>query len=242
MKILLLGLCAFITTFGMVAYAATSQPPAVKKKVVILIGPPGSGKGTQAKKLSAKLSLPHISTGDLFRENLSNGTPLGLKVKGYLESGNLVPDDIVVDMLADRVAAEDCKLGYLLDGFPRSIPQAEALERELGDDVDLVVLSLEVPDEIIVKRIEGRMSCSDCGAIFNKYFTPPNKEGVCDICEGTLSHRSDDNAEVVKERLAVYHKQTAPVIDYYTKKGVVKSVNGEQSPDAVFQDLMSAMQ
>ncbi len=238
MKVLLIGLCAFITAVGTVAYAAIDQESSVNKKVVILMGPPGSGKGTQAKKISEKLGIPHISTGDLFRENLSKGTPLGLKVKEYIESGNLVPDEIVVDMLIDRVSSDDCRDGYLLDGFPRSIPQAEALGKELGDNIDLVVINLEVPDDIVVKRIEGRMSCKDCGAIFNKYFTPPQKENICDNCSGELNQRSDDNAKVVGERLKVYHNQTAPVEKFYSAKGVVKTVDGQQSPGAVFNDLM----
>lgn len=238
MKVLLLGLCAFITAFGTVAYASADQKAATKKKVVILMGPPGSGKGTQAKRVSEKLNIPHISTGDLFRENLSNGTPLGLKVKSYIEAGKLVPDEIVVGMLMDRVTADDCRSGYLLDGFPRSIPQAEALSKELGSDIDLVVINLEVPDDVIVKRIEGRMSCKECGSIFNKYFTPPKQQGVCDNCGGELTHRSDDNAEVVEERLNVYHSQTAPVEKFYSAKGVVETVDGQQAPDAVFNDLM----
>lgn len=241
MKVLLLGLCAFITSIGTIAYATLDQNSTLKKKVVIFMGPPGSGKGTQAKKVSEKLNIPHISTGDLFRENLTNGTPLGLKVKGFLESGKLVPDEIVVDMLADRVSSEDCHGGYLLDGFPRSIPQAEALEKELRDNIELIVINLEVPDEIIVKRIEGRRSCSDCGAIFNQYFTPSKKENICDQCGGELKQRSDDNAEVVKERLNVYHNQTAPVENYYSEKGVLKSVNGQQAPDVVFSDLMKIL-
>ncbi len=241
MQTLVLGLCAFMTAFGTIAYANVNVDAVEKKTVVILLGPPGSGKGTQAEKLSEKLSLPHISTGDLFRENLKSGTPLGLKVKGFLESGNLVPDEIVVDMLIDRVQAPDCKTGYLLDGFPRSLPQARALEKQLGDDVNLIVLNLQVDDEVIVKRIEGRMSCKDCGKINNKYFTPPAKEMMCDICSGELDHRSDDNAEVVAERLKVYHSQTAPLIEFYTAKGVLRSVNGEQDPSKVFQDLLNAI-
>lgn len=240
MKVLFLGLCAFFSAVGTIAYAAIDQDssPSSKKKVVILMGPPGSGKGTQAKRISEKLGVPHISTGDLFRENLSKGTSLGLKVKQYLDSGKLVPDEIVVDMLADRVALADCRDGYLLDGFPRSIPQAEALSKELGDHIDLVVINLEVPDDIVVKRIEGRRSCKGCGSIFNKYFTPPQKDNICDHCGAELDQRADDNAEVIAERLKVYHEQTAPVEDYYSAKGVVKTVDGQQAPEDVFNDLM----
>ncbi|MEM1283369.1 MAG: adenylate kinase [Chlamydiota bacterium] len=241
MKVLLLGLCAFITSIGTIAYATMEQNSIPKKKVVIFMGPPGSGKGTQAKKVSEKLNIPHISTGDLFRENLQKGTLIGHKVKEFLDSGKLVPDEIVVDMLAERVSSEDCLGGYLLDGFPRSIPQTEALEKELGDNIELVVINLEVADEMIVKRIEGRRSCSNCGAIFNQYFTPPKIENICDHCGGKLKQRSDDNAQVVKERLNVYHSQTAPVEKYYSAKGVLKSVNGQQSPDIVFSDLMKIL-
>lgn len=239
MKVLLLGLCVFMTAIGAVIYAAIEDHSIAQKKVVILLGPPGSGKGTQAKKISEMLHIPHISTGDLFRENLSKGTPLGLTVKGYLEAGKLVPDEIVVNMLIDRVAREDCQKGYLLDGFPRSIPQAEALDKKLGNDVGLIVINLQVPDEVIVKRIEGRMSCKDCGAIFNKYFDPSKAAGKCDRCNGELQQRSDDNAAIVAERLKVYHSQTAPVEAFYASKGVVKNIDGQQSPEAVFRELMA---
>jgi adenylate kinase len=205
------------------------------------MGPPGSGKGTQAKRISKKLGIPHISTGDLFRENLGNGTPLGLKVKGYLESGNLVPDEIVVDMLINRVSADDCQEGYLLDGFPRSTPQAEALEKQLGSDIDLVVINLQVPDDLVFKRIEGRRTCKDCGTIYNKYFTPSKNSDKCDHCNGDLNQRSDDKAEVIEERLKVYHSQTAPVEKFYLAQGVIKNVDGVQDPDAVFDDVIKIL-
>jgi len=236
-KILFLGFCAFLTVFGSIAYAASSITTE-KKMVIILLGPPGSGKGTQAKKISQKLSIPHISTGDLFRENLSKGTELGKKVKSYMESGNLVPDDIVVDMLMSRVTAPDCKNGYLLDGFPRSLPQAEALQKQLGNNVNLIVLNIKVDDESIVKRIEGRMTCDNCGQIYNRHFSPARIDSVCDKCGGKLSQRSDDNATVIRERLSVYHKQTAPLEGYYEKMNVLHSVNGEQDPNIVYNELM----
>jgi len=237
MKILLIGLCAFLTAVGSLVYASTAEAKG-KKTVVILLGPPGSGKGTQAKRLSEELNIPHISTGDLFRENLRKQTALGKKVKHYLDSGNLVPDAIVVDMLKERVSQPDCHNGYLLDGFPRTLPQAEELEAILDDHVKLHVINLSVADDLIVKRIEGRLSCTKCGRIYNKYFSPPSHEGTCDECDGELVHRSDDNAEVIKERLKVYHEQTAPLEAYYQKKGVLKTVNGEQNPDAVFEELV----
>ena len=213
-----------------------------KKTVIILLGAPGSGKGTQAKKISEKLNLPHISTGDLFRENLSKGTALGLKVKSYMESGNLVPDEIVIQMLMDRVKADDCKNGYLLDGFPRSIPQAEALQKEFSENTKVIVLNLEVPDEIIVKRIEGRMACKNCGNIYNKYFSPTRINNVCDKCSGELIHRSDDNAVAVEQRLKVYHTQNTPLEKYYKDKGVLKNINGLQDPDKVFNDLIKSLE
>lgn len=238
MKILILGVFAFLTAFGTVSYASNTLAPG-KKNVIILLGAPGSGKGTQAKMLSQKLKLPHISTGDLFRDNLKNGTPLGHKVKGYLESGNLVPDETVIEMLMDRVNADDCKKGYILDGFPRSLPQAEALKQELlKEDINLIVLNIAVDDALIVKRIEGRRSCAECGAIFNIHFSPSKEEGVCDKCGGKLQQRSDDNAQVVEERLRVYHKQTKPLEDYYIKAGVLTNVNGEKDPEQVFNELM----
>lgn len=241
MKILFFGLAAFLTAFGFVAYAAQGEQQEIKN-VVILLGAPGSGKGTQAKMLSQEMGLPHISTGDLFRENLSQGTPLGKKVKGYIESGNLVPDEIVIDMLKERVAAPDCHSGFILDGFPRSIPQAEALDKELKKgNPNIIALNIAVDDEKIVKRIVGRRSCSECGAIYHVEFSPPSTSGVCDKCKGILQQRSDDKADVVLERLRVYHSQTQPLEDYYAKMGIFKSVDGDQPPQQVFTALLSAV-
>ena len=171
------------------------------RQVLILLGAPGAGKGTQAVRLADALSLPHVSTGDLFRENLSQGTPLGEKAKGYMDSGALVPDELVVDMLFDRVGRDDCGGGYLLDGFPRTVAQAEALGSRLGADDRVRVIDIEVPDSAIVERITGRLSCGGCGAVFHKTFNPPAAEGSCDRCGGALSQRADDSAEVVEKRL-----------------------------------------
>lgn len=237
MKILLLGLCLGVTSLSALLMA---QDPAAHKgpmKVVILLGPPGSGKGTQAVRLTKELGIPHISTGDLFRENMSKDTELGKRAKSYINSGKLVPDELVLEMLFDRVSRPDAANGYLLDGFPRTLPQAEALDKHLGMNTNLVVLDLEVPDEVIVKRAEGRLTCKGCGSVYNRHFSPPAKEGVCDKCGGELIQRPDDRAEVVQERLRVYHNQTKPLVEYYAKKGVLSHVDGTQSPDQVFEAL-----
>lgn len=239
MKLLFMRLCLFISSLGIFAYAF--EPSAPSRNVIILLGPPGSGKGTQAIRISKELGIPHISTGDLFRENISKNTELGKKAKGYTDAGKLVPDDLVLEMLFDRVARPDCIKGYLLDGFPRTIPQAEAFDKQLSKDDKLVVINLEVSDDLIVKRIEGRLSCKQCGSIYNRYFNPPRVAGKCDKCGGELCQRVDDNEQVVKERLRVYHAQTEPLVDYYSKKKVLISVNGENDPDIVFKDLMNVL-
>lgn len=213
----------------------------LQRKVIILLGPPGSGKGTQAVLLAKQLQIPHISTGDLFRENLSKGTELGKKVKGFMNSGRLVPDELVLDMVFDRVAKADCAAGYLLDGFPRTIPQAQSFDAHLGHDDELIVLNLDVADAVIVQRIAGRLSCKSCGAIQHKDFSPPKEEGKCDKCKGELFQRPDDKPEVVKERLRVYHVQTEPLIEYYDKKNVLHTVDGERSPETVCKELTALL-
>lgn len=205
--------------------------------VIILLGGPGAGKGTQAVRLADARGLPHISTGDLFRENLKAATPIGLKAKEYMDAGNLVPDAIVLDMLSERVALDDCRDGYLLDGFPRTVPQAESLDTRISSDDELFVINLEVGDEIIVERIAGRLCCRECGNIQHKTQSPPSVEGKCDACGGELYQRKDDSPEVVRERLRVYHEQTEPLVNYYSEKGVLKSIDGEREPDAVFEEL-----
>lgn len=209
-----------------------------KKKVIILLGPPGSGKGTQATRLSKELNIPHVSTGDLFRENMSKNTELGKKVKSFMEKGVLVPDNLVLEMLFDRVSKSDCSQGYLLDGFPRTIKQAEELDRQLSSNSDAIAINLEVNDNVIIKRAEGRLTCSKCGSVYNRNFSPPKAEGKCDNCGGDLFQRSDDNASVVTERLRVYHDQTKPLISYYEKKGILQKINGEKDPDTVFGNLL----
>lgn len=239
MKIFLLGLCAFASTLSLPLFA--QHTTGLTKQVIILLGPPGSGKGTQAVRISKELGIPHISTGDLFRENMSQNTELGKKAKSYIEKGQLVPDDLVLEMLFDRVSRPDCKAGYLLDGFPRTIPQAQAFDKGLTPDIRLTVLNLQVADDVIVKRISGRLMCKNCSNIQNIYTNPPAQEGVCDKCKGELYQRLDDKPEVVQERLKVYHAQTAPLIDYYQAKGVLVSVDGDRDPDVVFQDLMRGL-
>jgi len=240
MKKFLLSLCCGIASLGGLLSA---QEPSKKQslKVVVLLGPPGSGKGTQAVRLTKELGIPHISTGDLFRENISKNTDLGKRARTYIDAGKLVPDEVVLDMLFDRVSKPDAKDGYLLDGFPRTVPQAEALDKHLAGNVTFVALDLEVPDEVIYKRAEGRLTCKACGNIHNRYFSPPEKEGVCDKCGGELMQRPDDRGEVVQERLRVYHEQTEPLVNYYAKKGLLKKVDGTKSPDEVFESLKASL-
>ncbi len=207
------------------------------KKVIILLGPPGSGKGTQAKRIMQESGIPHISTGDLFRDNISKNTELGQKAKSYMNKGNLVPDEVVLDMFFDRVSHADCQSGYLLDGFPRTIPQAEALDKYLQNGTQVVAINLTVSDDVVMKRISGRLSCSHCCHVHNEHFSPPKVEGKCDKCGGHLVKRDDDQPEVVKERLNVYNKQTAPLIEYYEKKGVLKTIDGEQDSEEIFKQI-----
>lgn len=204
--------------------------------IVVLLGAPGAGKGTQAVRLSKARSLPHVSTGDLLRDNMKRGTPLGAQAKGFMEKGELVPDALVLDMLSARVSAPDCRAGYVLDGFPRTAVQAEALEPRL-EGHKVTVVNLEVADESIVQRAAGRLSCKQCGTVFHRESAPPRKEGTCDACGGELYTRSDDSPGVVRERLRVYREKTAPLVEFYSKRGRLKTIDGEQSPDAVFARL-----
>lgn len=206
---------------------------------IIMLGAPGAGKGTQAKKIAAKYQIPHISTGDIFRANIKEGTELGKKAKTYMDEGMLVPDELVVDLVVDRVGQEDCKNGYVLDGFPRTIPQAEALDKELssiGDKVDLAI-DVEVPDENIIKRMSGRRACVGCGATYHIEYAAPAKENICDVCGKELVLREDDKPETVQKRLNVYHEQTKPLIDYYRQSGILKIVDGTQEIDHVFRQI-----
>lgn len=212
----------------------------MSQRVVILLGPPGAGKGTQAARLGAALGLAHVSTGDLFRENLSKGTELGQKARAFMDSGRLVPDQLVLDMLFARVAQADCQKGYLLDGFPRTIPQAEALEQSLkAARAQVCVLNLRVPDSLLLERITGRRTCKACGHAQHLKYSAPRVAGRCDKCGGELIQRSDDLADVFGKRLAVYREQTQPLEAFYEARGMVRTVDGARSPDQVFQDLQS---
>ena len=210
---------------------------------IIMLGAPGAGKGTQAKKIAAKYGIPHISTGDIFRANIKNGTELGKKAKTYMDQGLLVPDELVVDLVVDRVNQEDCENGYVLDGFPRTIPQAEALDKALaaqGQKMDYAI-DVDVPDENIVRRMGGRRACVGCGATYHLEYAPTRQEGICDVCGGELILRDDDKPETVLKRLGVYHEQTQPLIDFYEAKGVLKSVDGTVDMKDVFAAIVEIL-
>ena len=210
---------------------------------IIMLGAPGAGKGTQAKLIAEKYGVPHISTGDIFRANIKNGTELGKEAKEYMDKGLLVPDELTVRLLLDRVAQDDCKNGYVLDGFPRTIPQAEVLDKELtnlGDSVDFAV-DVDVPDENIIRRMSGRRACLNCGATYHIVNIPPKKEGICDVCGSELVLRDDDQPETVKNRLKVYHEQTQPLIEYYTGKGVLRTVDGTLPMEEVFDAIVKIL-
>lgn len=203
---------------------------------IIMLGAPGAGKGTQAKQIAGKYSIPHISTGDIFRANIKNGTDLGKKAKEYMDQGLLVPDELTCDLVMDRIQQDDCVNGFVLDGFPRTIPQAKALDaalEKLGQHMD-VAIDVDVPDDNIVNRMSGRRACLDCGATYHVVSLPPKTEGKCDHCGSDLVLRDDDKPETVQKRLSVYHEQTQPLIDYYKNQGILKSVDGTQPMEAVF--------
>lgn len=211
---------------------------------VIMLGAPGAGKGTQAQRIAQKWNVPHISTGDIFRANIKNGTELGIKAKEFMDQGLLVPDELVVDLVADRVKQDDCKNGYVLDGFPRTIPQAKALDEALsamGEKIDYAV-NVEVPDENIIRRMSGRRACVNCGATYHLVYIPTKVEGVCDKCGSDLILREDDKSETVKKRLDVYHEQTWPLINYYTDKKILVEVDGTQDIEEVFQTIVEILE
>ena len=210
---------------------------------IVMLGAPGAGKGTQAKMIASKYQIPHISTGDIFRANIKNGTELGKKAKSYMDQGLLVPDELTVDLVIDRLANDDCKNGYILDGFPRTIPQAEALDAalaKLGEKMDYAI-DVDVPDENIVSRMSGRRACTGCGATYHIVYNPSKKGDCCDVCGEKLILRDDDKPETVQKRLNVYHDKTQPLIDYYTKQGILKAVDGTQDMNDVFAAITNIL-
>lgn len=207
------------------------------KRVIILLGPPGSGKGTQAKKLSSVLHIPHISTGDLLREHISRRTELGMRAQATVEAGKLASDDLILDILFDRLAEPDCREGFLLDGFPRRLSQAEELTKRLGETILPIIIKLDVSDEEIVRRISNRLTCKNCGNIQHLIYSKPKKEGICDLCHGELYQRKDDEPHVVRKRLEIYRNETLPVEKYYENRGRVYVIDGSHSQDAVFEKL-----
>lgn len=210
---------------------------------IIMLGAPGAGKGTQAKMLAEKYGIPHISTGDIFRANIKNNTELGKKAKSYMDAGELVPDELTVDLVLDRIKEKDCMNGFILDGFPRNIPQAEALDYALNNQNEKIdyAINVDVPDANIIERMSGRRACLNCGATYHVVTIPPKKEGICDVCGSELVLRDDDQPETVKKRLDVYHEQTQPLIDYYKKQNILKSVNGMEPMETVFANIVAIL-
>ncbi|CEN21381.1 adenylate kinase [Paraclostridium sordellii] len=210
---------------------------------IILLGPPGAGKGTQAAGIVEKYNIPHISTGDIFRKNIKEGTELGKKAKGFIDQGLLVPDELTVGLVTDRISQPDCKNGFMLDGFPRNVAQAQHLDKylkEVGISLDKVV-NIEVDKDILVGRAVGRRICKSCGATYHVEFNPPKVDGVCDVCGGELYQRADDNEETVSKRIQVYLDETKPLVNYYSQEGIIANINGQQSIDKVFTDIVNAL-
>lgn len=206
---------------------------------VVLLGPPGAGKGTQAAAVKERYGIPHVSTGDMLREHVRGGTDLGRRAREYMDGGKLVPDELIIAMMEDRLSQGDCKDGFLLDGFPRTVPQAEALDQllhKMGIGIDAVVL-LDVSDDVVVERLSGRRVCRSCGAIYHVSFHPSSKGNICEACGGDLYQREDDREEVIRRRLKVYHEQTSPLESYYEAKGLLRRVSGEGATDAVLRVL-----
>jgi adenylate kinase len=210
---------------------------------IIMLGPPGAGKGTQAKMMVENLGIPQISTGDMLRAAVKEGTELGRKAKEYMDGGKLVPDDVVIGIVKERLAQSDCDRGFILDGFPRTIPQAEALDKvlgELGKRIEYVI-NVAVPNKELLTRLTGRRTCRKCGAMYHLVFNPPKKEGVCDKCGGELYQRDDDKEDTIRQRLKVYEDQTSPLIEYYRKKGVLYDVDGTGSIPEIFQEILKVL-
>ncbi|MFA6118902.1 MAG: adenylate kinase [Parachlamydiales bacterium] len=238
-NIILLFCLTAIIIAGITVYRNSKKQ---KPLVVILMGPPGSGKGTQALDLAKKLKIPHISTGDLFRENIKNKTALGLQAKELIDKGALVPDNIVVDMLFDHIYSNGYdKTGYILDGFPRTINQAAALDQRLGTKFNKIAINLSIDDAKLLERITGRLICKSCSASFHKIYFPPKNPGICDHCSGELYQRADDTEEVLKSRLEVYYKDTKPLIEYYNNKKELFDINSNNSKEVVFDNLVKTI-
>jgi len=213
-------------------------------KIVVLLGPPGAGKGTQASKIAKKYSIPHISTGDIFRHNVKEGTPLGKKAKSYMDQGHLVPDELVCDLVKDRLSKSDCANGYLLDGFPRTVFQAQHFDQSLeksNHEISLV-LDIRVSEDILLSRMIGRRICKNCGKLYHIINMPPQKEGVCDVCGGEVYQRADDSAETVKNRFKVYIEQTSPLTEYYEKIGKLITLDGAKDPDVLFVQICDLLE
>jgi adenylate kinase len=211
---------------------------------VILLGPPGSGKGTQAQKMGEQYHIPQISTGDILRGAVKERTPLGVEAQGYMDQGRLVPDEVVVGIVRERLLASDCKEGFILDGFPRTLPQAEALDATLGEMKREIhhVISIEVDNEELLRRLTGRRTCRNCGAMYHVIFKPPAQEGVCDVCGGELYQRDDDQEATIRARLKVYEEQTAPLIAYYKNKGLLRAIDGVGEIEEIFQAIVKAVE
>ncbi len=210
---------------------------------LVLLGPPGAGKGTQAKMMTEKYHIPQISTGDILRQAVKDGVPLGKEAKTYMDQGDLVPDELIINLVKERIKADDCQDGYIFDGFPRTVTQAEALDtvlQELSSTLDAVV-SIDVPEDEVVKRLSGRRTCKSCGSLYHILYNQPAKEGICDKCDGELFQRDDDNETTIRQRLSVYTNQTAPLIDYYSNHGVLKAIPGTGGPEEIFAAICEAL-
>ncbi|MFZ8832345.1 MAG: adenylate kinase [Thermodesulfobacteriaceae bacterium] len=211
---------------------------------IVFLGPPGAGKGTQAKILVERYEIPQVSTGDMLREHRAKGTELGKKAQEYMDKGQLVPDEIILSMVKERLSQPDCQKGFILDGFPRTVAQAEALDKllsEMGKKLDFA-LALIVPDDLLVERLTGRRTCKSCGMMYHIKYKPPKVEGKCDVCEGELYQRPDDNEETVRNRLKVYHEQTAPLIEYYKNRGILREIDGSKSIEEITQQIISILE
>jgi adenylate kinase len=222
---------------------SSSETPATPSPhVLILLGPPGSGKGTQAKLIEAKLQLPHISTGDLLRVHVRRGTDLGKNAQGFIDNGQLVPDGVILDMLFERISQKDCSQGYILDGFPRTIPQADTLQERLKGKTTPIVINLDLSDAKVIERLSNRVVCEKCGTPYHLVYSPPKTKGKCDKCDGNLIQRPDDTEAVIVKRLKVYHEQTAPLIAFYTKQKLLHTINCSADKDQVFKQVLAVIQ